>query len=878
MTAMIFLSYVLDMDAGLPVLLSIFTRSLPFGALVPAVGVDVAERRLPTPWLRAAAGAAVVHPLLLLAVANGAVALLAALGAAMGAALGAATCYAVLRLAGALSGIGRGDLRLGTVLGLGTGFPSAFFALAAATAACGVFMAARRRRVTAFGPFLVGAYAAAVALVAPAPLAAAPGSAPTEPLGPESVIPEMEFRNEAVASVLLVLGHAAGRSVLPDATVTGTASYYFRERSFDAALAAFAEAQDLFVEDRDGTLHVSRVYAARHADGALTVRAREVPLGTLLDRIDRVTGVPVTHAGVAGMRGSVHAEQLPVEAILEAIAAPHPDLAVREVGPGYVVAPPERRELEASKVQVGVGPEGLDVVIRDADFARVLESLAEASGMQYLSLLRRSPVIADLALSGVELPEVVRALAFAAEATAVKREGRWLFLPGRTATPQDLLAVTLIVHLEHVPVRQVLEQVPRQHAASASLAAVPGENAVAVTGLPDELEPVLAYLAIMDREPAGIAYHRFDLSYADPAEILAALPAGIPREHAVVLEETNALMLRVTDSQRERAARFIADMDVSPRAVAVRLQHTEAAVIIDSMPDTIPLRYVHRTGDAKLLLFTGPPEVEARLRELLAAVDAPAPQIRYDLFIVQYQEGKSVDYRLSIESVEVRPFDTAILLGRLGELLSLSADVISLFGHRFAVSLSSALSNNEAQVLADTSVTTLSGTPASFRNTETYRYRDVPPATDEDAGPVGVTREITSGLFIDIDGDVVGPDEVALSIAATVSKRGRDVGDTSGNPPPTAERVVTSTLRARSGRPIVVGSFLLRDRTRSVRRIPILGHIPVLGWLFRGVQSSSEESELVVYLVPHVLTPPAQLSTEEQLRAIHAAWKAGAPR
>ncbi|MFW5785766.1 MAG: type II secretion system protein GspD [bacterium] len=698
-----------------------------------------------------------------------------------------------------------------------------------------------------------------------------PRGAAAEPAA--DIIPEMEFRDEPVATILLVLAHAAGRSVLPDATVTGRASYYFRERSFDAALTAFATAQELFVEERDGTLHVSRLHIESHPNGTLSVRARDVPLGTLLDRIDRATAVPVTHAGVAGRHGSVHAEKLPVGAILEAVAAPHADLAVRTLGPGFVVALEDPRRVNTSTVRISAGSTGLTVVIRDADLAQVLDALSDETGMEYLSLLRRSPSIGDLALSDVDLPSVVRALALAAEATAVQREGRWLFLPGRTATPQDFLAATLRVHLEHAPVRRVLEQLPRQLSATATLAAVPGENAVAVTGLPDEMEPILAYLRTMDRQPQGVAYHRFDLAYADPQEVLAALPAGIAREHAVVLDEANALMLQVTPSQRERAARFIADVDVRPRAVPVRLQHTDATVIIDTLPDTIPHRYVHRTGDAKLLLFTGPAEVEARLRELLAVVDSAPPQIRYDLFIVQYQEGESVDYRLSIESVEVRPFDTTILLGRLGELLSLSADIISLFGHRFAVSLSSALSNNEAQVLADTSVTAVSGTPVSFRNTETYRYRDVPPVTGEEEGPIGVTREITSGLFIDIDGNVVGSDEVALSISATVSKRGRDVGDRSGNPPPTAERVVTSTLRAQSGRPIVVGSFLLRDRTRNVRRIPVLGHIPLLGWLFRGVQSSSEESELVVYLVPHVVAASAPSSTEEQIRAIYARFR-----
>ncbi|MFW5785765.1 MAG: hypothetical protein ACOCYC_00855 [bacterium] len=157
---MIFLSYALDacfsrQSTLWPVALSAVLRFLPLGALLPAVGVDAADHRLPTPWLRAAAVAALLHPLLAMVVGDPSVALSSALGAA--------ACFAVLRLAAVLSGMGRGDLRLGSVVGLAAGFPLGVFALASATAACGAFMLVRRRRATAFGPFLVGGHVAAVA-------------------------------------------------------------------------------------------------------------------------------------------------------------------------------------------------------------------------------------------------------------------------------------------------------------------------------------------------------------------------------------------------------------------------------------------------------------------------------------------------------------------------------------------------------------------------------------------------------------------------------------------------------------------------------------------------------------------------------------------
>jgi type II secretory pathway component GspD/PulD (secretin) len=418
---------------------------------------------------------------------------------------------------------------------------------------------------------------------------------------------------------------------------------------------------------------------------------------------------------------------------------------------------------------------------------------------------------------------------------------------------------------------------PRGPAAEVDVSQVTGTNSLSLAGPQAALDELLRYISGLDRLSDDLAYHRFDLSFVSPAQAAARLPAPLQHDATVTLESENALLIPATAPQRERIAEFLRRLDTAPETVSLRLRHTNAESFLASLPGTIPRRYFTRTDDPQLLLFAGPEAVERRVRDLMTLLDTERRQVRYDLLIIQYQEGQSIDYRLGIESASLRPFDTPVLLGRIGELLSISADIVSLFGHRFAVTLSSALSNNDARVLADTSVTALSGTPVSFRNTETYRYRDLPAAEEDEAEELGVTREITSGLFIDIDGRVRNRRTVSLSIEATVSKRGRNVGDAGTNPPPTAERVVRTALKAESGEPIVVGRFLLSDESRSLRRIPLLGQIPVLGWLFRGLQSSREESELVVYLVPHVLAAEERNTTASLLAAMHGAWKEGRP-
>jgi len=855
---------------------SVVPALLPVGAFVAAVHVDVAEHRLPAAWTRAA-GAACVVGVLVAAICGLELRLVSRLG-------GAVALPGLLWTAGRVShrrgrkssaGIGVGDLRFAAVMGLALGMNDAAAALALASLA--VLLWALRSGLTcgrriSFGPALLFGHVLVLGFLLAAPVEAQESEGLAQLRTEDRPIPELEFRNEPVASILTVLGHSAGATVLADRTVTGNASFYTPARSFGEALSLLAEAQDLFIEKREDSFYASRIRVRRHAEGALTVQARDVDADLLMARLDQATPVSVVQRGLSGRTISLHVVNAELSQVLSAVADHTAGLRVQETSAGYLLAAARDVTRDAASTGASVTVKrregGYELHSDGVSLSRMLRELMRAAGPSlrghdYINLSRAGAQVPQLRLSAVSFDEALRAVAEAA-GTRVRKEGdRWIFGAERRTRVR--------VGLQHVRVSQVLETMPRELAAGIDLVPIAGTNTLQLSGPPDSLDAAVRYISGLDRLPEGFRYHRFDLSFVSATEALRSLPSQLHHEAAVVLDAANVLLIPATESQRDRIALFFRRVDVAPDTVSLRLRHLAGQRFLASLPPAIPRRYLTQTDDPQLLLFSGPRAVEERVRELMAVLDRERRQVRYDLLIIQYQEGQSVDYRLGIESTTLRPFDTPVVLGRIGELLSISADIISLFGHRFAVTLSSALSNNDARVLADTSVTALSGTPVSFRNTETYRYRDLPAANSEEAEEIGVTREITSGLFIDIDGTVRDQRTVSLSIEARVSKRGRDVGDAGTNPPATAERVVSTALRAESGRPIVVGRFLISDESRSLRRVPILGQIPVLGWLFRGVQSSREESELVVYLVPHVLTPPRERSERDLLDAMHRA-------
>jgi type II secretory pathway component GspD/PulD (secretin) len=62
---------------------------------------------------------------------------------------------------------------------------------------------------------------------------------------------------------------------------------------------------------------------------------------------------------------------------------------------------------------------------------------------------------------------------------------------------------------------------------------------------------------------------------------------------------------------------------------------------------------------------------------------------------------------------------------------------------------------------------------------------------------------------------------------------------------------------------VVIGGLKKQDKIQETSKIPLLGDLPLLGAMFRFEGESTVNSELVVFITPHVVVKP-KLTEEEQ--------------
>jgi len=116
---------------------------------------------------------------------------------------------------------------------------------------------------------------------------------------------------------------------------------------------------------------------------------------------------------------------------------------------------------------------------------------------------------------------------------------------------------------------------------------------------------------------------------------------------------------------------------------------------------------------------------------------------------------------------------------------------------------------------------------------------------------VGITLEITPHIS---QGGLI-----RLEIKSEFTKLIEDVTSTSLDTPTTAKRTAQTVVTMGSGATVVIGGLIRDDRIKTVKKVPLLGDIPVVGMLFRSQRDRTQKTNLLLFITPHVMSDQKDL-------------------
>ena len=80
----------------------------------------------------------------------------------------------------------------------------------------------------------------------------------------------------------------------------------------------------------------------------------------------------------------------------------------------------------------------------------------------------------------------------------------------------------------------------------------------------------------------------------------------------------------------------------------------------------------------------------------------------------------------------------------------------------------------------------------------------------------------------------------------------------------TNKRSATTSVLVQDGQTAVIGGLIRDNVVKSQRKIPLLGDIPLLGWLFKFESNRTEKTNLLIFLTPTIVRGPKEIN---ELRA-----------
>jgi general secretion pathway protein D len=271
------------------------------------------------------------------------------------------------------------------------------------------------------------------------------------------------------------------------------------------------------------------------------------------------------------------------------------------------------------------------------------------------------------------------------------------------------------------------------------------------------------------------------------------------------------------------------------------------------------------------IVITASPSDFVTVQRVINKLDIPRDQVYVEVVILEMTLGRQFDFSANIAlptsgigsmpkgedllNTFTNPFSSnGVMLGLKGgstqnvTINNVSVPVSSVMGLIRAIQ-----TNSKANVLATPQILTLDNVEATFETSEKVPVE----STSVNQGIVtsGITKEPIS-LTVTIKPQI---NPISNFVKMDINSKLADISD---QPPPaslqgkafiTYERNAKTSVVVADGDTVVLGGLVRDKQSDTVSKVPLLGDIPLLGWLFRAKSTKTEKTNLLLFITPHIV-------------------------
>ena len=500
---------------------------------------------------------------------------------------------------------------------------------------------------------------------------------------------------------------------------------------------------------------------------------------------------------------------------------------------------------------------------------------------------------------------------------------------GMPSSPEDRI-VTQLIPLTHTTPAEMKKVLAPLISKTSVVIAHTQSGMLIVTDTLSNIQKLLSIIESLDVDHSSDRMEVITLEYATASTLAATINsifqrAAAPKKGAlqtggikvVPYDRINAVILLAGPGDILRIKRLIAMLDTEPEKddgniQVVYLQHARAkelAAVLTALPGQVqanakgPKKIPSISKNVKImpdeetnsLIITASRSEFKVLNNVIKKLDIPRRMVYLEALIMEVNTDATFDVGVRWIGAGSFANDTGAVLGgwggadgfRMGQAVGDTVDAavgtgfslgilkqgIEIGGITFpniAAILNAYKKDNNINIIATPQILTTDNKQAEISVGENRPYQ-----TSRSEGANSNTQGYNTYEYKDvatrlaITPQINQHDTLRLDITTEVSKFNESATSDTDRPV-TFKRSTSTTVLVQDSQTIVIGGIIGHDALETEWKIPLLGDIPLIGWLFKENKTVHNKTNMFIFITPHIIKNPADiarvtLTKEDQL-------------
>jgi general secretion pathway protein D len=387
---------------------------------------------------------------------------------------------------------------------------------------------------------------------------------------------------------------------------------------------------------------------------------------------------------------------------------------------------------------------------------------------------------------------------------------------------------------------------------------------------------------------------------------------GFLQPKVVADERTNAVLLSGDPQVRKRLKKLINQLDkemaTSGNNRVIYLKYANAEDMVDVLKGVSDNLQAEKQGGSKKpvgsskgevmisahtgtnsLIVTAPPDIMRALESIIAQLDIRRAQVLIEAMIVELSEGDGINfgvqygsedggviqfgnsgvpisqYAIGLQEAQDVPGSTVTdVNGNVtvneptqGDFSTLASVLGGVNGAAMGIVLgdwtmlvNAVATDSNSNILSSPSITVMDNGEASFIVGEEVPVVTGSTSSSSNDNPFQTVERKEVGIKLNVTPQINEGDSVQLKIEQEVSSV---LGASGAVDVRFAKRQINTSVLVQDGQMIALGGLISEETKESESKIPILGDIPFLGFLFKSTNTTTSKTNLMVFIKPTII-------------------------